>query len=280
LRKLQNSSSRLTTRVFIAKDSDTEQVLKTLTLIDEIPANAILGKVKLSEMIVGENYEVDLADAIHGIYRKNRGLAISGIKLLGDAEIGAKRSNLQQTDPPARITAAGMAVFKNGKLAAWLKGRDARGVTWVNNKLKSTVINLKCSGKPGKIVIETYHSKTKKKARVRNGKPVIRILIRQTGKVGEADCPVDLTKSAEIRKLEKQWEEETKREVEQAVKKVQRIGSDIFEFGDTVERDQPRLWKKIERRWGDIFPEVTTEVIVETSILRTGMRTKSSMSGK
>lgn len=69
----RDHTSRLTTRVYIAKGSDSEKVLKTLTLIDEIPANAILGKIKLSEMVLGENYEVDHTDTIHGIYRKIEG---------------------------------------------------------------------------------------------------------------------------------------------------------------------------------------------------------------
>jgi spore germination protein KC len=89
-----------------------------------------------------------------------------------------------------------------------------------------------------------------------------------------------LTKSAEIQKLSQQWEEETKGEVELAVKKVQLIGSDILGFDDTVERDQLKLWKTIESKWGDIFPGVTVEVSVKTFILRTGMRTKPSISGK
>lgn len=53
------------------------------------------------------------------IYRKDRGLAVRGIKLLGDAEDGENRSKLQQTDSLAKITAAGMALFKVGKLTAW-----------------------------------------------------------------------------------------------------------------------------------------------------------------
>lgn len=138
----RDHESRLTTRVYIAKGSDTGKVLKTLTLIDEIPANAIHGKIKLSERVLGENYEVDLTDTIHGIYRKNRGLAISGIKLLGDAEDGENRRNLQHTDPMAKITAAGMALFKDGKLTAWLSDSGARGVAMVNNKLKSTIVML------------------------------------------------------------------------------------------------------------------------------------------
>ncbi|MBW5445134.1 Ger(x)C family spore germination protein [Cohnella sp. CFH 77786] len=276
----RDHESRLTTRVYIAKGSDSEQVLKILTPLDQIPANAILGKIKLSERVLGENYEVDLASAIHGIYRKNGGFAISGLKIMGDADIGENRSNLQQTDSLTKITVAGMALFHNGKLTGWLYGKDARGLSWTNNKLKSTVVNLECAGNPGNIAIETYHSKTKKKARIRNGKPMIEIDIRQTGKVGEADCPVDLTKSAEIRKLEKLWEKVTKLEVEKAIEKVQHMGSDALEFGETVQRDEPKLWKKIEDKWSMIFPEVQVVVRAETSILRTGMRTKPSMSSK
>ncbi|WP_373229618.1 Ger(x)C family spore germination protein [Cohnella sp.] len=275
----RDHESRLTTRVYIARGSDAKDVLKTLTLIDEIPANAILGKVKLSETTVGENYEVSLIDAVQGLFSKTAGLAVSGIKLIGNAEMGQKRSNMQYTEPQAQLDVSGMAVIKKGKLVGWLKGDNARGVTWINNKLKSTIVDLECKRK-GKINVETYQSATKIKADIRGRRPIIHIMIRQTGKVGEAECPIDLTKASEIRKLEQQWEEETKLEVEAAVKAVQRMKTDILGFGKAVERDQPKAWKKMEDSWEDIFPKCKTEVTVETSILRTGMRTKSSMSSE
>lgn len=272
----RDHESRLTTRVYIARGSDAKDVLKTLTLIDEIPANAILGKVKLSETAVGENYEVSLLDAVHGLFSKTAGLAVSGIKLIGSTEMGQKRSNMQYTEPRSQLDIAGIAVLKNGKLVGWLKGSNARGVTWVNNKLKSTIVNVDCKQK-GKIGVETYHSETKIKADVRGHRPIIHIMIRQTGKVAEAECPIDLTKASEIRKLEQQWEEETKLEVEDAVKAAQRMKTDILGFGETVERDHPKAWKKMEGGWEDIFPRCKTEVTVEATILRTGMTTKSSM---
>ncbi|AFC30504.1 Spore germination protein KC [Paenibacillus mucilaginosus 3016] len=58
------------------------------------------------------------------------------------------------------------------------------------------------------------------------------------------------------------------------------MNSDIFGFLEVVERDQPKAWKKMKDKWGDIFPTCWVEVQVEQEILRTGMRTKSSMSGK
>lgn len=275
----RDHESRLTTRVYIARGSDAEDVLKTLTLIDEIPANAILGKVKLSETAVGENYEVALIDAVHGVFSKTAGLAISGIKQSGSAEMGQKISNLQYAEPRTKLDVSGMAVLKKGKLVGWLNGNDARGVTWVNNKLKSTIMDLDCKQK-GKIGIETYHSATKIKAEVKDRRPIIHIMIRQTGKVGEAECPIDLTKTSEVRKLEQQWEEETKLEVEDAVKAVQRMDTDILGFGKAFERDQPKAWKKMEKKWEDIFPKIKTEVAVETTILRTGMRTKSALTSE
>ncbi|MFC5467267.1 Ger(x)C family spore germination protein [Cohnella suwonensis] len=275
----RDHESRLTTRVYIARGNDAETVLNTLTLIDEIPANAILGKVKLSERAEGENYEVRLIDAIHGIFRKTSGLAVSGITLVGNAQTGPKISNMQHTSTPAELDIAGMAILKDGKLTGWLKGDNARGVTWVNNKLKSTIVNLKCKPK-GKISIETYHSSTKIRTDVRHGLPIIHITIRQTGKVAEADCPIDLTKSSEIRNLERKWEEETKHVVVDAVEAVQRLKSDVLGFGEAVERERPRAWKEMKDSWEDLFPACETEVTVKSKIMRTGMRTKSSMSNK
>ncbi|WP_372631233.1 Ger(x)C family spore germination protein [Cohnella sp.] len=275
----RDHESRLTTRVYIARGTDAETLLKTLTPIDEIPANAILGKIQLAESTVGENYEVQLVEAIHGIYRKNAGLAISGIKLTGPETTGRKRANLMHTDPPAALKVAGMAVMKNGKLVGWLNRNETRGVAWINNKLKSTIVNLKCEPK-GKIAVETYGSATKLKADVRDDRPVIRIIIKQTGKVGEANCPVDLTKSDEIKKLEQQWEAITVHEVKQAVKLAKRLNSDILGFGEAVQRDRPKAWKAMEKEWGELFRTCKAEVTVETVLLRTGMTTKSSMTNK
>lgn len=265
---------RMTTRVFIARDSDAETLLKTLTPIENIPANAILGKLKTTGKVFAENYEVEIDDVIRGLLTKGGGPVISGIKLTGDTQVGPNRLNIEQTDVPAELIVSGMGVFKEGKLVGWMEDGEARGVSWINNKMQSSIVNLDCEKKKDAIAIEILRSKTKVKAKIKGDQPIIRIDIHEIGAVGEAMCSIDLSKSEELRKLEKQWNEKVKGEVLEAVKKAQDLETDILGFGEAVERADPNAWKKMEKEWDGIFATCEVEVKVESRLRRSGEITK------
>lgn len=265
---------RLTTRVIIARNIDAATILKTVTAVESIPANAILGKLKISGRVLGESYEVEMDDVIRGLLTKGGGPVISGIKLVGDAQSGEKITNVEQTDLSTDLYTGGMALFKKGKLAGWVKGSPARGVSWINNKMKSTVINLDCETKKDAIAIEILRSSSKIKAEVKGERPLIRIHIEEIGIVGEAMCPVDISKSAEIRKLEEQLNEETKHDVKAAIKTAQKLKTDVLGFGAALERSDPKAWKKMEKEWDTIFATSKVEVTVVSTIRRTGMISK------
>lgn len=265
---------RLTTRVIIARNIDAATILKTVTAVESIPANAILGKLKISGRVLGESYEVEMDDVIRGLLTKGGGPVISGIKLVGDAQSGEKITNVEQTDLSTDLYTGGMALFKKGKLAGWVKGSPARGVSWINNNMKSTVINLDCETKKDAIAIEILRSSSKIKAEVKGERPLIRIHIEEIGIVGEAMCPVDISKSAEIRKLEEQLNEETKHDVKAAIKTAQKLKTDVLGFGAALERSDPKAWKKMEKEWDTIFATSKVEVTVESTIRRTGMISK------
>jgi spore germination protein KC len=116
------------------------------------------------------------------------------------------------------------------------------------------------------------------KAIVQNGKPVFHIQIREEGNVSEVRCPLDLSKIEEIANLEKQLALKTKKEVMKAVKTVQSEKSDIFGFGDTLNRENPKAWKKMKKEWSKTFAESKIDVKVDAFIRRSGMRLKSYLS--
>ncbi|MGM0884952.1 MAG: Ger(x)C family spore germination protein [Bacillota bacterium] len=265
---------RLTTRVFVARNSDAATILKTVTAVESIPANAILGKIKISGRVLAESYEVEMDDVIRGLLTKGGGPVISGIRHVGKVEAGEKISNVEQTELQTDLFTSGMALFKKGKLAGWVKGDRARGISWINNKMKSTIINLDCETKKDAIAIEILRSHSKIKAVVQGERPLIRIHIKEIGIVGEVMCPVDLNKSAEIRKLEQLLNEETEQNVMAAVKTAQKLKTDVLGFGAAVERANPKAWKKMEKEWDRIFATSKVEVHVESTIRRTGMISK------
>ncbi|WP_223299333.1 Ger(x)C family spore germination protein [Paenibacillus darwinianus] len=200
---------------------------------------------------------------------------ISGITIVGNQKEGKKLSNNEQTVPPAVIEIKSMALFKDGKLTYWLHGHEGRGVSWIQNKMKSTIININCKDQKDAVGIEVVRSKTEIKVDIRAKRPMFHILIREEGDISEVKCPIDTSKEEEVKKLETEWANETRKEVMQALYAAQRTKSDVFGFGDAVNRAHPRAWESMKNDWNETFADSKADVKVDAFIRRTGMRTKS-----
>ncbi|MFB9758948.1 Ger(x)C family spore germination protein [Ectobacillus funiculus] len=268
----RDDEGRLTSNLLIAKNTEAKEVLKTLTPIERVPAIAIEGKLETMVKKLSKGYSVELDEVIRGALRKGGGPVISGVELIGNAKSGAKASGIKITTPAAVIRISGLAMFKQGKLVGWLNGETARGTTVINNKLRGSAVTIGCKQKKRGLSIEVRRSKTKIRTSVRNHIPTIHLFIKQEGSIGQIFCAIDLKKSKEIRKLEKKWAQEMKKEVQEAIAQAQKKQTDVFGFGEALERTNKHEWIKMEKNWGNLFAKSKVEVHVETRIRRPGMR--------
>jgi spore germination protein KC len=266
----RNPETRLTTKVLVTRDVEAESMLKILTPVEKIPANGITRQMELTEKVWAENVNIEMVDVVKGLVSEGGEAVISGVKIVGKLEEGNKKSNLEQTDPGALAEIKGVALFKEGKLRRWLDGDKVRGVLWLQNKIESSIITTDCKDQKEAISIEIVRAKTGVTAEVLAEKPIIHINIRQEGYVGEVTCPIDLTKKEEITKLEKEWERETEKQVMEAVKAAQSEKSDIFGFGEAVNRENPKAWEKMKKEWNKTFAEIEVDVNVDAFIRLTG----------
>ncbi|MBB6021712.1 spore germination protein KC [Paenibacillus sp. JGP012] len=271
----RDAEPRLPTKVFIAKNTDAKSILETLTPIESIPANAILGKSKTSERFLAENFESGIDDVIRGLLIKGGGPVISGVEISGPQNLGSNKSVLERVDVPAQLIVNSLALFKEGRLSGWVNHKDARGISWINKKIHNTIVSLDCEDKKDAIAIEVLSSKIKTEAKFRGGQPVVHIRIRDVSTVGEVICPsIDPSKSEVIRKLEQQVNARIKEEVEGSVRKAQAMKTDVLGFGDAINRTNPKAWKRMEGNWGTLFSTCEFDVHVESKIQRTGKITK------
>lgn len=266
---------RLTTKVLIARDAKAEDVLRIVTPIEKIPANAIDGKLELESKVWSEIFPVEVDDVVRELQHKDGGPVISGITIVGNKETGAKKANTENLEIPAVLKISGMAMFKEDKLVGWLDDDNARGVSWIMNKMKRTIVNLDYGSKKNAIGIDLQYSKTKIDAKVTDRIPTIHIRVKARGIVLEADAPVDLKQPAETEKLQRQMNKEIKEKILTAFKTVQKEKTDVLGIAGVVERADPKQWKKIKKNWGEIFPECKVDVQVETLIQRTELSLNS-----
>lgn len=267
---------RLTSSVVIARGIHAESLLNILTPLQSITATSIKDKLKVSSESWAQSVDVNVIEVIKRLSGSGEPV-ISGMRVIGNPSKGNKKSNLEKSPPYTTIETNGIAIFSNGKLSTWLDGKVARGVVWVLNKMKSTIINIDCEDKKEAISIEIIRSSSKLRVDVLNGKPSLSLHVTEEGNFSEAKCPINPNNHDELVKLQNQLTEETKKEIKSAIKATQKKKSDIFGFSTELERTHPREWKKMKNNWPNLYSETEVKVSVEAYIRRTGLRINSYM---
>jgi spore germination protein KC len=262
---------RLNSKLLVARGTDATSILKMLTPLEDISAEALNKRVDISSSIFGKTINVNIADTIKKLMGEGEP-SINGIQIVGHPSKGIIKSNLEQTELGAYLQLKGIALFKDGKLASWIDGDEEKGTLRVLNEMDGTVDNIACEGIKEGIAIELVNSKTDIQVKVKDGQPVFSIHIREEGDIVESQCPIDMSTREALIKLQTQWEELTKENVLKAVSDAKSKKSDIFGFATELERAKPSEWAELKKDWPDIFAEVEVSVKVEAFIRRIGMR--------
>jgi spore germination protein KC len=269
----RDSQFRTLFPILIVRDNTAKNLLQIMTSLEKMPSAQIVGGLESVQKIWGE-YASTRADQVI-LQLGGEGANLTGVQIYGDPEAGNSLTNVQKISPKTTVEIRGLAIFKKGELKKWLDDDAARGATFINNELKKTILNLNCEKKKKGVAVDMVRSNTKIKAEIKNEKPVIQITVRSEGHISEVQCPIDLGKHESIEELEKQMEKEIKEEIMMALEATKEQKTDIFRFGEYVNREDPKLWKKIKKKWDDdIFPETEVNVNVEAFIRRSGQRTK------
>lgn len=147
---------------------------------------------------------------------------------------------------------------------------------WVLGEVKSGIIDVDCSGGDGKASLEITRAGSKITPEIKGGRIYIKVNIREEGNLGSQSCPENLSNPEAFKLLEKKKKAVIESEIAAALKKAQKLNTDVFGFGDVINRKYPKQWKDLESRWDEFFPHIEVALTVETKLRRTGRITKSA----
>ncbi|MEY8191646.1 Ger(x)C family spore germination protein [Peribacillus simplex] len=270
---------RATTRIVIARGVKARDIVETLTAIDKVSSEKIIRTIEVTEKIHGGNISINLQEVIKNLLSTGKEPLISGFTVKGNTGKEDKMENTMSSDIEANPNAAGIGVFKDGKLIDWLDGNKAIGSMWVLDRIESTQLNIDWEGKKDAVTYQVIRQKTNVSVKMENGKPKVFIKVRAEGDIREVNVPLNLTDTHVLIDIEKKLAKKLKKEMEDAVVRAQKNKSDIFGFGEIMHESHPKEWKKIEKNWDDVsFPELEVDVQAETFIRRTGLRNKPYLS--
>jgi spore germination protein KC len=261
IRNLQNQPRAW---VLIAKGKAAD-IVQWQTEVEQIPADYI------ADLLYCSTRQAITALATDNVHRfilalssQSTSPATSGIEVVKE-----------KADQPPEVRVFGTAVFKKDKLVGWLGLRETRGLLWITNQSSQGILEIGYPDRQKKnLVQQITRSSSKIKPKIRNGRVEINVVVSEEGNIGEQDGSLLLTNQGMIPSLEKRKSAEIRAEVESCLKKCQNeFHSDIFGFGEEVERRFPQEWKRLKKRWDTEFPMIKVAVSVKAKIRSTGIIT-------
>jgi len=163
----------------------------------------------------------------------------------------------------------GTNVFKEDKSIGWLDGIETRDVLWIRNELNGGlyVISDKISTLADTVTLEILASKTKVEPVYFGEDLTIRISVETDVVIAEIDGTTNYMDDKGRAILKRVVERKIKEELASIISKVQQeYKTDIFGFGNLIERKKPKLWKEIKENWEEIFVKIDTEINVKINI--------------
>ncbi|ADU28078.1 Ger(x)C family spore germination protein [Ethanoligenens harbinense] len=257
----------------VAKDTKARDVLDYDNKTERIPSIALSKFDNVSFRNPGSVYKT-LLDFNQSCYAYGMDPLLGIFSLTPEmnslqTQTGTQSADGQQTD----INYAGSAVFAFDKFQGFLSEDETTAYNFAAGKIKSAVVNVNGLQDQNSLIttqVLCEHSHIEPHF---NGSEIsFDINISDVSNIDEVHDDTDVTDIDVIAKLEEEHNEKVKALVEELLNKTQtEYKSDILGLGQSFYKKYPRQWEKIKNNWPEIYPTVRCNVIVKSTLVRTGM---------
>ncbi|SFD64491.1 Ger(x)C family spore germination protein [Bacillus sp. UNCCL81] len=269
----RDSKIRVNIPVVIARNDSVYHVMNNLPALDKLPAKSIVGKIRNTSSLLGENQEIQMRQVISALSSSGREPVINGAVLENESKTSETLDNFSSVKSSFNKI-EGLGVIKKGRLVGWLDGAPAKSVQIIDNAIKETNVQIKCSKKEFDSM-ELTRVKTDTKIKMKGKTPIIHIKVKAIGIIDEVLCNDNFDQAKTLKKYELLSEKAIKKSLDEGIKKVQEYGADIFGFGDKLHLSDPKVFKKYEKNWNDQFQKAKVKIDVDVQINNVGMRKKA-----
>ncbi len=267
----RDSEPRRTAWVMVARESSIDDVLSAAWPIERLTGVALDRLMTLQSGGLGGAPTVDINTFVRALAAPGLEPVAAAIELTGPDTPPKQRDPLEPTK--SHLATRGSAVFQGDRLVGWLDPIETRGLAFLQNKVKTTVLPLDCKVPVGeKASVELLRAHTTMKPQVTaDGRISFTIKIQAEGALDEFPCrePINVTT---FRSMERKAAQAIEGEVMRALRRLQYdYHADAMGFGLAVYRTYPRLWKRLQADWNKRLPDIPAQVQVRMALRRSAL---------
>ncbi|HZG76343.1 MAG TPA: Ger(x)C family spore germination protein, partial [Paenibacillus sp.] len=258
----RNHELRIETWVVVTPDR-AEELISTRTGIEIVPGETIEKLFWYSE-IVGEAPQTNMM-RVEEMLLSNTTNPMIARAALSKAGISNKRP--EEGASINQVELSGAAVFKKEKMVGWLTPGESRAAVFFLQKVGTLIIPLPCpsESEKRKATVELREHRFRATPTLKDGAVSFRVTLDTAADLVESACRNPLAKMRP--ELEKALENELRESFEHMLEVAQEeYRVDFLKLGDRVRNEYPVYWRRVAKRWDDLFPEVDIEVDVRASV--------------
>ncbi len=254
---LRDAEPRISIWVLVSKGQASD-ILEMDSKLAPIPAINITRLIE-NRRFTGKAAAVDMYEFSNRVLSEATAPVMSIIELIGE------------NDEKIPLL-SGTAVFNQDmKMTGTLNEQETRGMLWVIDQFESGLLIIEAPGGQGQLGLEILNSSGQIKPEISDGQLKIKIKIRASASLGDADCFVDVLDDNTWDSINNRQAEAIRQDILLSLEQARKLKADIFGFGDAVYKKYPREWKDIKPNWEEIFPALEVEIEVQTTLLRPNM---------
>lgn len=262
---------RLRAEVFVVKGAKAQDALKLSYPYERVPA---LASVKIDKVIGGAG-DSSLRNFLIASSTEGSSPIMPAIEIdstdSSESEQGQGKEG-EQNSANARIYGTAIFAGKALKLVGFLSKEEAAERFWVMGELPHYTLTGRVPEGKGMVSIQSTHLGGHIVPVIQNNQIHFYVTLTGKGDITENTTPMDLTKTENLKIVEKDLEESEQKHILQTIKNVQeQYRTDIFGFGETIHRRDPRQWTSLKKRWIETFPKTKVSVRVKLTIRRVGI---------
>ncbi|MER7813747.1 Ger(x)C family spore germination protein [Streptomyces sp900116325] len=259
--------------IVIAKGGDAADLIKIVSTDKKSSALKIYSQLMTMHEEWGGAPNIKLKDFVHVFTSDGQVPVLAAMRLIGDSKKGGNVKNMKQVSSDNKVTIDSLGILKNGKLIAFLSLEEIRGMLFLQNKIKNTVITANCGKENKKYGLRITRSNTKVSAKEEDGVPSFRIKVRAEGYVQGTECITNLENPDTYKNFEKSINKKMKQDLTDLVFKMKEdYRADIFGFGEHLKDQNYKVFKKYKNDWENHFVDSKIHIDFYSDVKRSGIR--------
>jgi len=268
---VRDSGIRPDFHIAIVKGGRAKDLMELVTPTEVLPAMDLYKSLKLSEQSWAPTAAVNVKDLLMMMASEGMSLVLTGVKFEGDIERGKTSGNVKQPKIYGDYRYTGIGVFREDRLVGWMDEEESKAVTYIANKVYSTVAHVKCPMSDGDFVVEVRKVQVHRKPRLVDNQPLMRLNVDVDANIAEVECNVDVKDEKSIQSMQQVASEELEEVLRAGIRKAQKeFEADVFGFGETFHRRYPKRWHRWERDWPAKFKAMPVEISIDYHLRRHG----------